>query len=81
MTLLELIRSLDTPSVESLAKRSGTGACNLKQIAYGFSRAGPGLASILSGSRAARLPVKSSGPMSTGPICAIQAKSQIFNPD
>lgn len=44
MTLLELIRSLDTPSVESLAKRSGTSAGNLKQIAHGFRRAGPGLA-------------------------------------
>lgn len=44
MTLLELIRSLDTPSVESLAKRSGTNAGNLKQIAHGFRRAGPGLA-------------------------------------
>lgn len=29
MTLLELIRSLDTPSVESLAKRSGTSAGNV----------------------------------------------------
>ena len=44
MTLLELIRSLDSPSVESLAKRSGTSAGNLKQIAHGFRRAGPGLA-------------------------------------
>lgn len=44
MTLLELIRSMDAPSLDSLAKRSGTSAGNLKQIAHGFRRAGPGLA-------------------------------------
>jgi DNA-binding transcriptional regulator YdaS (Cro superfamily) len=44
MTLLELIRSLDIPSLDSLAKRSGTSAGNLKQIAHGFRRAGPALA-------------------------------------
>ncbi|MDQ0653487.1 hypothetical protein QFZ38_003743 [Pseudomonas cedrina] len=40
MTLLELIRSLDTPSVESLAKRSGTSAGNLKADCPRFSPSG-----------------------------------------
>ncbi|MHC8321229.1 YdaS family helix-turn-helix protein [Pseudomonas sp. GB2N2] len=44
MTLLDLIRSLEPSQLDSLAERSGTSVGNLKQIAYGYRMAGPGLA-------------------------------------
>ncbi|TFH81786.1 transcriptional regulator [Pseudomonas kribbensis] len=44
MTLIELIRSLAPTQLEALAERSGTSVGNLKQIAYGYRLAGPGLA-------------------------------------
>jgi len=44
MTLLEHIRSLEPAQLDSLAERSGTSVGNLKQIAYGYRLAGPGLA-------------------------------------
>lgn len=44
MKLLELIRSLEPAQLDALAERSGTSVGNLKQIAHGFRRAGPGLA-------------------------------------
>lgn len=44
MTLIELIRSLEPTQLEALAERSGTSVGNLKQIAYGYRLAGPGLA-------------------------------------
>jgi DNA-binding transcriptional regulator YdaS (Cro superfamily) len=44
MTLLDLIRSLEPAQLEALAERSGTSVGNLKQIAYGYRLAGPGLA-------------------------------------
>lgn len=44
MTLIELIRSLEPTQLEALAGRSGTSVGNLKQIAYGYRLAGPGLA-------------------------------------
>lgn len=44
MTLLDLIRSLEPAQLDSLAERSGTSVGNLKQIAYGYRLAGPGLA-------------------------------------
>jgi DNA-binding transcriptional regulator YdaS (Cro superfamily) len=44
MTLLDLIRSLEPAQLDALAQRSGTSVGNLKQIAYGYRLAGPGLA-------------------------------------
>ncbi|AKV07895.1 hypothetical protein B723_16325 [Pseudomonas fluorescens NCIMB 11764] len=44
MTLLDLIRSLEPAQLDALAERSGTSVGNLKQIAYGYRLAGPGLA-------------------------------------
>ncbi|MHC8305463.1 hypothetical protein [Pseudomonas sp. PB3P13] len=44
MTLIDLIRSLEPAQLDSLAERSGTSVGNLKQIAYGYRLAGPGLA-------------------------------------
>ncbi|MBV4519697.1 MULTISPECIES: transcriptional regulator [Pseudomonas] len=44
MTLLDLIRSLEPTQLDALAERSGTSVGNLKQIAYGYRLAGPGLA-------------------------------------
>jgi DNA-binding transcriptional regulator YdaS (Cro superfamily) len=44
MTLIELIRSLEPNQLDALAERSGTTVGNLKQIAYGYRLAGPGLA-------------------------------------
>ena len=44
MTLIELIRSLEPTQLEALAERSCTSVGNLKQIAYGYRLAGPGLA-------------------------------------
>lgn len=44
MTLLEHIRSLEPAQLDALAERSGTSVGNLKQIAYGYRLAGPGLA-------------------------------------
>ena len=44
MTLIDLIRSLEPAQLDALAERSGTSVGNLKQIAYGYRLAGPGLA-------------------------------------
>ncbi|OOG11305.1 YdaS family helix-turn-helix protein [Pseudomonas sp. C9] len=44
MKLLEHIRSLEPAQLDALAERSGTSVGNLKQIAYGYRLAGPGLA-------------------------------------
>jgi DNA-binding transcriptional regulator YdaS (Cro superfamily) len=44
MKLLEFIRSLEPAQLDALAERSGTSVGNLKQIAYGYRLAGPGLA-------------------------------------
>ncbi len=44
MKLIEIIRSMDAKALEALAERSGTTVGNLKQVAYGFRRAGPALA-------------------------------------
>ncbi|MGY3172400.1 DNA-binding transcriptional regulator YdaS (Cro superfamily) [Pseudomonas sp. TE12234] len=44
MTLIELIRSMEPAQLDALAERSGTSVGNLKQIAYGYRLAGPGLA-------------------------------------
>lgn len=44
MKLIDLIRSLEPAQLDALAERSGTSVGNLKQIAYGYRLAGPGLA-------------------------------------
>ncbi|MBN1080349.1 helix-turn-helix domain-containing protein [Pseudomonas sp. 1079] len=44
MTLIELMRSLDAVSLESLAKRCDTSVGQLRQVALGFRRANPALA-------------------------------------
>lgn len=44
MTLIELMRSLDAVSPDSLAKRCDTSVVQLRQVALGFRRANPALA-------------------------------------
>lgn len=68
MTLSEYLKTMDKDGLAAFARRCGTSAGQLKQVAYGNRRASAGLAVSLTEKQAELSAAKRCGLISIGPI-------------